>query len=308
MNPYQQYDRQALASVGGRRPPLPLEEVISISSPQEQSILSNELTDIYWPLAQLIGINITAAQQARQAHAVLLSGEYRPCPYIIGLAGSVAAGKSTAAALLRQALKSLPGCENVALVTTDGFLHPNATLIERGLLDRKGFPESYDHARLIDFLQRLKSGESPVEAPVYSHVLYDVLGDQTLRLENPSVVIVEGVNVLQPRAADGRGDHLFASDLFDYSIYLHAEEPLIKQWYTERFLSLIEKAKNDPAAFYHRFVPLSDQEQAAVIDFVWTTINGKNLNEHILPGKPRADLILHKGADHRITHFEISNR
>lgn len=307
-HPYQRYDRSVLERLREKQAQPAPPGLPGVSGETSRDIISREYTDIYLPLAQLIGINISALQQARQRRAELLPAAPNGAPFIIGLGGSVASGKSTAAALLQQALKTLPGHKDVALVTSDGFLHSNAVLIERGLLDRKGFPESFDHAGLITFLQRLKSGATPVEAPLYSHDLYDVLPDQAMRLDKPGIVIVEGINVLQLLAASGQNTHLVASDFFDYSIYLHAEEALIKQWFTARFLELTGKAANDPAQFYHRFTPLSHTQRLAVADFVWTTINGKNLNENILPGMLRADLILHKAADHRISHIEMRNR
>lgn len=310
-HPYQRHDRSALARLC-EKPAQPASSGAPGGSALEQDILSLEFSEVYLPLAQLIAIDINALQQTRSQQAALLTAAPGAAPFIIGLGGSVASGKSTAAALLQRALKTLPGHADVALVPSDGFLHPNAVLIERGLLDRKGFPESFDHAGLIGFLQRLKSGASPVEAPLYSHVLYDVLPDQTLLLDKPGIVIVEGVNVLQMPAAggaaDGQNPHLAASDYLDYSIYLHAEEALIKQWFTARFLELTGKAANDPAQFYHRFAPLSHEQRLGVADFVWSSINGKNLNENILPGMRRAGLILHKAADHRISHIELRNR
>ncbi len=275
---------------------------------EQMHMAADEFIKVYLPLASLVRRRIKALQAVRAQTAEALGAAPVATPFIIGLAGSVAVGKSTSAKFLQYALAAWPEHRDVELVTSDGFLFPNAELEQRGIMERKGFPESFDGNRLIDFLMRLKSGEKGVAAPIYSHVTYDVLPGQGQVIQTPHIVIVEGINVLQPYLPEGGGDHLFASDFFDYSIYVHADETLIKHWYTERFLALTEAAVNDAQSFYSRFVPLTAGQRMAVVDFVWATINGKNLNDHILPTRPRADLILHKGPDHVITHFEMRNR
>lgn len=258
-----------------------------------------QMQKVYLPLARLIQNWLLARQALR------LTPGAGAAPFIIGLAGSVAAGKSSIAARLQNALAASLGQSEVVVVNGDGFLYPNAHLQERGLMERKGFPETYDHGGMIDFLLRLKSGEKDVPVPVYSHVHYDVIPEDAITLRSPRIVILEGINILQPHRAVSRDDHLIASDLLDFSIYLHAEEALVKRWFTERFLTLTAAAAQDPKSFYQRFVPLSDQQRLEVVDYVWNQINGKNLNENILPTRARADLVLHKGMDHQITHFEL---
>ncbi len=275
---------------------------------EQMHMAADEFSEVYLPLASLIQRRISALRTIHAQTADALNADPITTPFIIGLAGSVAVGKSTSAKLLQYALSAWPEHRDVALVTSDGFLFPNAELEQRGILERKGFPESFDGNRLIDFLMRLKSGEKGVTAPIYSHVAYDVLPNTGQVIQTPHIVIVEGINVLQPHLPEGSDDHLFASDFFDYSIYVHADEALIKQWYTQRFLALTEAAVDNPQSFYSRFAPLTGEQRMAVVDFVWSTINGKNLNDHILPTRLRADLILHKGSDHGVTHFEMRNR
>ncbi len=305
---FQQHQRAVLSRLQKDIPEAVKSSALLRLAQGQTDMAANEFTGVYLPLASLIHRRIGALQTIRAQSAEALGAAPVTTPFIIGLAGSVAVGKSTAAKLLQYALAAWPEHPDVALVTSDGFLFPNDELEQRGLVERKGFPESFDGNRLVDFLLRLKSGEKEVTAPLYSHVTYDVMPGQGLVVQSPDIVIVEGINVLQPHLPDGGKDHLFASDFFDYSIYMHADEILIKQWYTERFLALTEAAANDSQSFYSRFVPLTAGQRLAVADFVWTTINGKNLNDHILPTRLRADLILYKGPDHVITHIEIRNR
>ena len=271
------------------------------------SAKTDDFIEIYLPLASLIHARMRAQQGLSAQMATALGIASVHTPFLIGMAGSVAVGKSTAAQLLQQALASWPQHLDVALVTSDGFLFANAELERRGILDRKGFPESFDTQQLADFLFRLKSGESGVTAPLYSHVTYDIETGQQQVLHTPDIVIIEGINVLQPQPSNAATDHSIASDFFDYAIYLHAEESLIKQWYQTRFLALTEAAAQDPASFYARFVALTPEQRLAMIEFVWSGINGRNLASHILPTRCRADLILHKGPGHKITHFELRN-
>ena len=222
-------------------------------------------------------------------------------PFIIGLAGSVAVGKSTTARVMKALLARWPSHPKVELVPTDGFLFPNETLNERGLMNRKGFPESYDLTRLLNFLHELKSGRERVDAPVYSHLIYDVLPDQTFPVERPDIVIVEGLNVLQPAKLPKDGEAIpFVSDYFDFSIYIDAEDDLIESWYVERFLRLRQTAFRDPASYFHRYADLSEEEAVATGLSIWRSINLVNLRENILPTRQRADLILRKGANHAV--------
>lgn len=276
--------------------------------PDLDGVKTDEFIEIYLPLASLIHARVFAQQALSAQMAAALGIVPVHPPFLIGMAGSVAVGKSTAAQLMQRALASWPQHPEVALVNSDGFLYANAELERRGILDRKGFPESFDTQRLADFLFQLKSGESGVTAPLYSHVTYDIETDRQHVLHTPDIVIIEGINVLQPQPSNAANDHSIASDFLDYAIYLHAGENLIKHWYQTRFLALTDAAAQDPASFYARFVALTPEQRLAVIEFVWSGINGKNLASHILPTRNRADMILHKGPDHKITHFELRNR
>lgn len=304
---FQHYERAALTRLLEQVPGA-VKSAALLAQPGLPAQDADELATVYLPLAALIQRRFSAWQALRAETSAALGAPAVPAPFIIGLAGSVAVGKSTTARLLQRALSAWPEHPDVALVTTDGFLFPNAVLEQRSLMERKGFPESFDTGQLVDFLRRLKTGETGIAAPVYSHDIYDVLPDQGILLQAPQIVIMEGVNTLLPSLPERDGDHLLASDFYDFSIYLHAEEELIREWYTQRFLALIETAVNNNKSFYSRFVPLSPEQRLEVVNFVWTAINGRNLNDHILPSRPRADLILHKGNDHQITHFETRIR
>ena len=216
-------------------------------------------------------------------------------PYVIGVAGSVAVGKSTFARILQALLARWPDHPQVDLVTTDGFLHPNSVLPERGLMERKGFPESYDTRRLLQFLRDVKSGAEEVRAPVYSHIVYDILAGEEIVVRQPDILILEGLNVLQ--VSTERAE--FVSDYFDFSIYVDAEEPDIQEWYVQRFFALRESVFQDPNSFFRHYAALSDDEARATAIGIWETINGRNLRENILPTRERASLIIHKEADHR---------
>jgi type I pantothenate kinase len=263
-----------------------------------------EVADIHLPLSRLLSLYVGATQALHSATDTFLGVLPAKVPYVIGLAGSVAVGKSTTARLLQALLSRWPNHPRVELVTTDGFLHPNAELERRGILDRKGFPESYDAAALLRFVAAVKSGEREVSAPVYSHLHYDVLPDQQVVVRQPDILIVEGLNVLQT-GSEAEDRAVFVSDYFDFSIYVDADERDIRRWYVERFRTLRSTAFSDPRSYFHRYAALDDAEADATAARVWDTINGPNLTANILPTRSRADLILRKGSDHRVEHVRL---
>lgn len=256
-----------------------------------------EITQIYLPLSRLLNFYVTAAQQLYAVTDKFLHASITKVPFIIGIAGSVAVGKSTTARVLQRLLSLWPGHPEVSLVTTDGFLYPNAALEQKGLLNRKGFPESYNARKLIRFLADLKSGKPEVAAPVYSHLYYDVLNEEKYKISHPDIVIIEGINVLQAGQAE-ETSRVFVSDFFDFSIYVDAEAACIEHWYVDRFKTLKETAFRNPNSYFHRFADLNDAESEHMARKIWHEINEPNLLENILPTRNRAKLILKKGPDH----------
>lgn len=261
-----------------------------------------EVEDVYLPLSRLLNLHIDATQQLAAVTDIFLSTAPDPIPYVIGIGGSVAVGKSTTARVLQNLLSHWPTHPKVDLITTDGFLHPNAVLEERGLMMRKGFPESYDTAALVDLLRRMKSGDSRVTAPVYSHLAYDIVPEEEVVLERPDVLIVEGLNVLQ---GNNSSDDRFVSDFFDFSIYVDAEEPTIKSWYVERFLTLRESVFQNPDSYFRHYADLDESEAATVASEIWDQINAPNLRENIAPTRMRSRCILTKGTNHRVERIQI---
>lgn len=264
-----------------------------------------EVEEIYLPLSRLLNLYVVATQGLHSASATFLGQLTAKVPFVIGIGGSVAVGKSTTARLLQALLAQWPNHPQVDLVTTDGFLYPNRVLEQRGLLNRKGFPESYDQRALLRFMADLKAGTPEVRAPVYSHVLYDIVPDETLVVRRPDIVIVEGLNVLQ--TGDGHPDRLrmFVSDFFDFGIYVDAAEPDVEQWFLARFLTLRDTIFKDPNSYFHKFASLTEAEAITMAGTVWREINGKNLRENILPTRERATLILEKGPDHRVRSVRL---
>jgi len=259
-----------------------------------------EVQDVYLPLSRLLSLYAAGAQRLYGDTREFLDGAVSVpgvTPFIIGVAGSVAVGKSTISRVLRELLSRWPGTPRVDLVTTDGFLLPNAELTRRGLMDRKGFPESYDRRALIEFVSAIKAGETRVTAPLYSHLVYDIVPGAEVVVERPDVLIVEGLNVLQPPPP---GQALAVSDLFDFTVYVDAATEDVEQWYIERFLRLRASSFSDPDSYFHRYAKLSDAEAVSTARDIWTRINGRNLVENILPTRDRATLVLRKGAEHVI--------
>jgi type I pantothenate kinase len=266
-----------------------------------------EVSDVYLPLSRLLNLRVAATQALHRTTDTFLGRPLQRVPFIIGLGGSVAVGKSTTARVLQALLARWPDHPRVDLVTTDGFLRPNRVLEERGIMERKGFPESYDVRRLIRFLEEVKRGEPQVHAPVYSHVVYDIVEGEEQVLRQPDIVILEGLNVLQTGAGSAH-EARFVSDWFDFSIYVDADEADIEQWYVERFFALRQTAFSDETSFFRHFAQLSDDDLQAAARQIWASINRPNLRENILPSRSRADLVLDKGADHEVRRVRLRLR
>src|SRR5690349_1641335 len=306
LSPYHTFSRAAWAALREDTPmTLTPEEVTRLRSMHDRLDMA-EVEGIFLPLSPLLSVYVAATQRLFRAQQRFLSTEDAKMPYIIGVAGSVAVGKSTTARVLQALLARWPNVPKVDLVTTDGFLYPNAILEREKLMDRKGFPESYDLPALLRFLTDVKAGRRPTRAPIYSHLVYDVVPNHWVEIDRPDILIVEGLNVLQAGRLPKDGEAIpFVSDFFDFSVYLDADEEVLKSWYVSRFLTLRGTAFSDPKSYFHRYSQLTDAEATETATAIWTRINLVNLNENILPTRQRADLILKKGESHGVDEVAL---
>ena len=306
-SPYVELDRGAWAALGAAtEQPLSAYEIDRVRGLGDELDLE-EVEQVYLPLSRLLSLYVESSGELHRAQESFLDRPQPPrTPFVIGIAGSVAVGKSTTARLLQQMLAHWPEHPSVALVTTDGFLYSNAELERRGLMHRKGFPESYDRKALLRFVVDIKSGKDEVTAPSYSHLVYDVVPDEPVVIKSPDIIVIEGLNVLQPARAraDGRVG-LAVSDFFDFSVYVDAATADIRRWYVERFLRLRGTAFRDPTSYFRKYADLSEDEALAEAGRIWDTINGPNLAQNIAPTRARANLVLRKAGDHSVSWVRL---
>jgi type I pantothenate kinase len=306
-SPYRFFSAQEWAGFRADTPlTLSADEVKRLSSMYDPIDL-DEVRHIYLSLSRLLSAHVEASQLLFGQRKIFFNAnDAVKTPFIIGMAGSVAVGKSTTARILKELLTRWPSSPKVDLVTTDGFLYPNEILRRDNLMERKGFPDSYDVGALLRFLSAIKSGLPNVRAPLYSHLTYDVVPGEFVTIDRPDILIFEGLNVLQPRELPKDGNFVpFVSDFFDFSIYIDADPQLIHEWYIARFMRLRETAFRNPQSFFHRYSQLSEDAARAIAEGLWANINMKNLKENILPTRPRADLILRKGLHHRVEEVAL---
>jgi type I pantothenate kinase len=293
-SPYMTFDRAAWAALRGETPMTLTPDDVTELSGINEALSMTEVEEVYLPLARLLNLHVAAVGQLHRVSSKFLGTSAPKVPYVVAIGGSVSAGKSTTARVLCTLLARGHEHPRVDLVTTDGFLFPNAVLEERGLMQRKGFPESYDRARLVQFVSDLKSGSSPLRVPLYSHSVYDIVDDEHQLVDRPDIVILEGLNVLQ----SGSVHSVFVSDFVDFSIYVDASEADLETWFLDRFRMLREMAMSDPSLYFHRFATMPETDAMSMATSVWEQINLANLRANIVPTRERAKLILGKGAGH----------
>jgi type I pantothenate kinase len=306
-SPYRFFSAERWAEFRADTPLTLTEDEVRRLSSLYDPIDIGEVRRVYLSLSRLLSAHVEASQLLfRQRKAFFQTNDAVKTPFIVGMAGSVAVGKSTTARVLKELMARWPSSPKVDLITTDGFLLPNEVLRRDNLMERKGFPDSYDVGALLRFLSAIKSGQPDVRAPIYSHLTYDVMPGEYVTVDRPDILIFEGLNVLQPRELPKDGNFVpFVSDFFDFSIYIDADEEQIHRWYIARFLRLRETAFRNPDSFFHRYSQISEDAARAIAEGLWMNINLKNLRENILPTRPRADLILRKGENHLVEEVAL---
>ena len=306
VSPYRDFTRSDWARLRADTPMTLNEAELDELRGLNDQVSMDEVAKIYLPLSRLLSLYVESAQDLFRDTQNFLGGNGAKVPYVIGMAGSVAVGKSTTARILRSLLARWPNHPKVDLLTTDGFLLPNAELENRGLMNRKGFPESYDVQQLLRVLSDIKAGKRNVKAPVYSHLSYDVVPDKHVTFDAPDILVVEGLNVLLTGAPPSGGTAVpFVSDFFDFSVYMDADEEVLRRWYIERFFRLRETAFRNPKSYFHRYASLTDEVTQEIANNIWESINLVNLRENVLPTRYRADLILRKEEDHAIQTVKL---